>query len=101
MPKRRRTPKVRRYGAVAMVVPGARRELAEGYAEPDPRYNPPRVDRTMLDVLDSGAPVVVEAWRLPDAAWRSFGEGIDAQDVLVVVEADDTVRVADGGVNGD
>ena len=102
MPKRRRTPKPHRYENVVVHVPGARAHLAEGYAEPDPRYDPPRVDRAMLDLLEAGEPVVVAAWELPGGVWRDFGDGIDAEDVLVVVDADDTVSVADtGGPNGE
>jgi hypothetical protein len=82
---------------VSVVVPGAREHLIrdEYSYTVDPRYDPPRLDRTLLDPLEAGEPVTVGAWELPGDSWRELG-GMYA---VVQLDADDTVTIvkpADG-----
>ena len=91
---RRRKAKPRRYADVSVVVPGAREHLIRDEYEysVDPRYDPPRLDRTLLDPLEAGEPVTLDAWQLPGEPEQSIADygGLYA---VVRVGADDTVTV--------
>jgi hypothetical protein len=57
----------------ARPIPGARaRLIADEYEYVDASTCSPTVDRTLLDPLETGEPVVGDAWKLPGEAWRSF-----------------------------
>jgi hypothetical protein len=91
---RRRKAKPRRYTDVSVVEPGAREHLIRAEYEygVDPRYDPRRLDRTVLDALEAGEPVEVDAWELPGEPAdiiRTFG-GLYSRVVLV---GDDLVTV--------
>jgi hypothetical protein len=91
---RRRKAKPRRYMDLSVVVPGVREHLirAEYAYSVDPRYDPPRLHRTVLDALETGEPVEVDASELPGERAdiiRTFG-GLYSRVVLV---GDDLVTV--------
>jgi len=92
---RRRKTKARR-AAASVVVPGARAHLiaAEYEYGQDPRTTPSALDRELLDPLEAGAAVEVDAWELPGDAWRSFG-GMCAR-VRLDVGGDDVVTLVEG-----
>lgn len=89
---RRRKAKSRRPAA-SVVVPGARARLIVDQYEYgwDPRTDPPTGNRELLDPLESGEGVTVDAWELGDDLWRQFGGmyarvRVDDDDVVTLIE---------------